>query len=74
MRAFIASRIVVFRRSAGARAYVALVSDAGIKDGCPHCYSLLWTRIRRNWWQKLFHPHQNLCHCRTCWRTFWQDY
>jgi len=42
------------------------------KNACPHCGSLVWTKIHRSLWQKLLKPNQNLCFCRECRQQFWQ--
>lgn len=50
-----------------------LKTSAWEKTGCPHCQSSDWLRLHRNWLQKIFHPQQNLCFCRSCRKQFWHE-
>jgi uncharacterized protein with PIN domain len=40
---------------------------------CPYCNSLIWVNLHRKWWQKILHPRQHLCLCRTCRKEFWRQ-
>lgn len=73
MSALIASPGTASYRSSVTQTYIAQASVVGEKHSCPYCNSLVWVRVRRTWWQKLLHPHQNHCYCRLCRQLFWKD-
>lgn len=45
---------------------------SGENAKCPYCDSLLWVKVRRSWWSRLWRPQKNLCFCRSCRQSFWQ--
>lgn len=38
---------------------------------CPQCGHLVWVRIHRIFWHKLFHPYKKRCQCLKCYHKFW---